>query len=173
MRGLLVALLLFLPQVASAQVRERLYPDESVRELWNRVVACAGSERDTTKTLEQVVFLVRDSTYFQDQLLKGEWAAPDTVYLTVGLENEGWVVAHELMHHALNGPPGPPSAKHPIELFTRCRLFEYQQKAGGMMGGARLDSLPPEPKRAAGTTLMGQWTERYYVRDPLTVNIYR
>jgi hypothetical protein len=120
-----------------AQEPVRLVPSAAVHDLWDKVVACAGPARDNAKTFEEIKFFLRRPTIFQGSPIKGEWVAPDTIYITAGYEREGWVIAHELLHHALNGPPG--GEKHPLNPFMfPCGLFEFQQHAGGMNGGTAL-----------------------------------
>lgn len=103
--------------VAPGRVIERLFVSADVQATWERVVACAGELRDTSKTLDQVVFLLRTAgkRLPNATLIKGEWVAPDTIFVTQGYEHSGWIVAHELLHHALNGPPG--TIKHPLSPF--------------------------------------------------------
>lgn len=105
-------------------VATRLTPDSTVEAVWERVVSCAGSHRDSTKTFAQIKFYERDTVPrpHGEPVLEGQWIAPDTIYLTKGFINDGWVVAHEMLHHALNGPPG--DIKHPIEPFMfPCNLY--------------------------------------------------
>lgn len=142
MRALVLALLLSLiPACATAQQTvtiTELVPGAGVRELWVKVLSCAGSLHDTTKTFEQIRFFERDSTYdAAGDLVLGEWAPPDTIFLTSGFERIGWIVAHEMLHHALNGPPG--GNPHPLDPFMfPCGLMEFQQYSGGMNGGTVL-----------------------------------
>jgi hypothetical protein len=107
-----------------AQIQQ-IYPGEGVRGLWDQVVACAGDSRDTSKTFEQITFMLRDSLASDAPgvTTAGEWNA-DTVFITKGYQRDGWVVAHELLHHALNGPPtGNP---HPLTPFQfPCGLYTH------------------------------------------------
>lgn len=111
----------------------RIMPGEGVRQIWDSVVACSGDRRDTTKTFEEIKFFERTPIVLQGDSLLGEWVSPDSIFLTEGYEYEGWIVAHEMLHHALNGPPtGNP---HPLDPFLfPCRLLLFQHRPGGIMG---------------------------------------
>jgi hypothetical protein len=105
---------------------QRILPGPAVRELWDSVVVCSGELRDTTQTFEEITFLLRDTTWVgvkNEDLLMGEWSA-DSIFITKGFELDGWVVAHEMLHHALNGPPtGNP---HPLTPFKfPCGLYDH------------------------------------------------
>lgn len=133
---------------SAARVIERLHVSDDVRVTWDRVVACAGGARDTTKTLEQVVFLLRTpgARLPNGKLMKGQWVAPDTIFITQGYEHSGWIVAHELLHHALNGPPGlpvPGRTEHPLNPF----MFPC-----GLWNDPTADV--PDPAESAPTDLM-------------------
>lgn len=143
LQSLIITVLLLLPGIVRSQQQVIITPivpaDGSVRELWDYVVECSGPARDTTKTFEQIKFFERDSMYINGgkDLLIGEWVAPDSIFLTKGFITEGWVVAHEMLHHALNGPPG--KDPHPLVPFMfPCKLMEFQQVTGGMNGGTPL-----------------------------------
>lgn len=123
----LLALFCALPLAAQVPVMvntTRLYPDSTVEATWQRVVSCAGPHYVATQTFEQIKFYERDTLPrpHGEPVLKGQWIAPDTIYLTKGFIHNGWVVAHEMLHHALNGPAG--DIKHPIEPFLfPCDLY--------------------------------------------------
>lgn len=125
--GLLLSLVLWVlfASVAFAQSPKvtQLYPGNGVRENWERVVACSGSDRDTTQTFEQIKFFERDSLTDRPEIL-GEWVKPDTIYITKGHIFDGWIVSHEMLHHALRGPPGVDP--HPMAVFIRCGLASFQ-----------------------------------------------
>jgi hypothetical protein len=146
-RALLLALVLYaVPALASAQQSEiRLVPGPGVRALWEQVVACAGEMRDTTKTFEEINWYLRDSTFYQGDLLLGEWVPPDTIYLLPGEHLKGWVVAHEMLHHAINGLREAGGNPHPLNPFMfPCQLMAFQQAAGGMNGGTPLKTAYAE-----------------------------
>jgi hypothetical protein len=142
----------------------RLVPDSTVRRLWDRVVGCAGTQRDTSQTFEQIKFYERDTVYLDGLPLKGEWVRPDTIYLTTGFEMDGWVVAHEMLHHALNGPPaGKQDDPHVLAItsFLGCGLLELQQTRPAM----------PPPANPPGLSSAGKVSSYFRPSDPLTNRI--
>lgn len=94
-------------------------PNSPIPLFWEMVKNCAGEYRDTTKTLEQVTWMLRSPITYHGDTLQGEWAN-DTIYLTEG-QFDDWVIAHELLHHALNGPSG--ENPHPLYPFLACGLL--------------------------------------------------
>jgi len=114
--------------IDSGRVVARLQVSDDVRTTWRRVTACATEHRDTTKTLDQVVFLLRTpgTRGPTGKLLKGEYVPPDTIYVTQGYEHSGWIIAHELLHHALGGPPAKRyGTAHPYVPFAfPCGLWD-------------------------------------------------
>jgi len=148
---LLIALSLLASPLA-AQQRVHITPmspsDGNVERLWQRVISCAGPTRDTTKTFEQIKFFERDTVISKSgRVLKGEWVPPDTIYLTKGFAEDGWVVAHEMLHHALNGPPSP-NGDDPhvvgMEAFINCGLAEFQAPK---QGAQPLPAYQPGPQQ--------------------------
>jgi hypothetical protein len=141
--GLLVSLLAVAAPLKAQAPTQQLYPGEQVHALWERVIACAGPMRDTTQTFEGMTFYVRDSTYSEaGRLIKGEWTPPGTIYLTRGFETNGWVIAHEMLHHALNGPRLP-ADPHPMEAFIGCGLMEIQQPRPPIVGVTTISAPSP------------------------------
>lgn len=129
----------------AGRIIERLAVSDDVRATWARVVACAGAARDTTQTFDQIVFLLRSPGRSTPggRPVKGEWVAPDTVLITQGWEHSGWVVAHELLHHAINGPPDRTNT-HPPEVFMRCGLW-YDPTGDGTPGASAAGALVGGP----------------------------
>ena len=102
-----------------------------INALWELAKYCAGAARDTTKTLEEIHWFRRSriSLPFRRGLLLGQWVPPDTIYVTEGFDRDPWVLAHEMLHHALNGPPLPKDTMdlwtfdpHPPGQFAACGL---------------------------------------------------
>lgn len=113
---LVVALALLAPQTCLDA--QQIAPGEGARVVWDAVVECAGEARDTTKTFEEIKFYLRAPKAG----IEGEWVPPDTIYITKGFERDVFTVAHEMMHHAIDGPRT--GVKHPVVPFVTCGLFE-------------------------------------------------
>jgi hypothetical protein len=131
---------------AKPHIVTQLNPNSSVRKVWDRVVSCAGAARDTTKTFEQIKFFQRDTVLMDGRVMKGEWVAPDTIFITTGFTHESWVVAHEMLHHALNGPPtGPREDPHvkAMVTFLGCGLLELQQPRAPLVGSSTYGAPSP------------------------------
>lgn len=142
---------------AKPRIVTQLRPDSSVRKVWDRVVSCSGAARDTSKTYEQIKFFQRDTVYMDGRVMKGEWVAPDSIFLTTGFERESWVVAHEMLHHALNGPPTAPKEDPHVKAmvtFLGCGLLELQQPRAPLVGSSSYAAPSPY--------------YRFDVTDPLT-----
>jgi hypothetical protein len=152
--GLLVGLLLICigrhahAQTAAPVHITELHPsdDGTVRKVWDQVVACAGPTRDTTKTFDQIKFFERDTVIAKSgRVIKGEWRN-DSIFITKGFVDNSWVVAHEMLHHALNGPPNPNhDDPHVLAMaaFLGCGLAEFQEPKPNAM---------PLPKYPTGTS---------------------
>lgn len=82
---------------------------------------------------------LRDVKWFKahlldpSQIIVAFFRPPDTVVLDPHVLNEVAIVAHELMHVKLGGPPSPPHDPHPFVPFASCGLMAWQ-----------LDSLLPD-----------------------------
>jgi hypothetical protein len=135
--ALLGALLIgLMPTTCAAQERVNVVqvaPVEPVMDsLWSSVLPCADDKRVPEQNLKGLVWFLRDPVIIDRPFREhpdttlGEWVpggavAPDTIYLSRGHESDGWVIAHELLHHAMAGPPqGDP---HPRYNFGKCNLL--------------------------------------------------
>lgn len=141
----------------------QLEPGDGIRALWNHVVGCAGKYRDTTQTFEGITFYLRDTTYAPSgKLVKGAWSPPGNIYLTVGFETQALYIAHEMMHHALNGPRGG-DPHYPAEPWITCGLMERQQEMAPLVREV-METTPP----AGLTTPHSKTFVQYRTADPLT-----
>jgi hypothetical protein len=144
----------------------QLFPDSSVRAVWDRVVSCSEGSRDTTQTFEQIKFFERDSLPAPRSQVKGEWIAPDSIFITKGYTQDGWVVAHEMLHHALRGPSGPGVDPHPMAIFIKCGLASFQYPTPHAVTNAPVIVVP-------GSTTVATVSNLYRTTDPLTNRLVR
>jgi hypothetical protein len=166
MKRLALALLL-IPTLLGAQQRVHITPlspaDSSIKMVWNQVVACAGPTRDTSQTFDQIKFFERDTVIAKSgRVIKGEWVPPDTIYLTKGFASNSWVVAHEMLHHALNGPrntAGDDPHVVGMAAFLGCGLAEFQEPKPNQL---------PQPKRVPGQDKAPPVSNKYTSESPLT-----
>jgi hypothetical protein len=109
------------------RIIEQLHVGPDVEQTWRRVVSCAGEHADRQKDLSQVIFVLRTPGKRgpSGKLTKAEYVRPDTIFITQGYEHSGWIVAHELLHFALNGPPDSLyGTSHPYVPFAYpCGLY--------------------------------------------------
>jgi hypothetical protein len=107
---------------------ERITPVPGrVEVLWSLARLCAGRSLDSARSLREVKWFLRDRFPIPGGgIITGEWVPPDTILITRGFERDPWVITHELLHHALNGPPLPENPlelvhfdPHPVQ-FDRC-----------------------------------------------------
>jgi hypothetical protein len=91
---------------------------------WKMVQACSGIHAAADQPLDSVKWFAGDLVAMdRTHQLAGLWVPPDTILLDAGAIDDPRVVAHELLHHLLRGPPG--DDKHPLFYFVvRCHLFE-------------------------------------------------
>lgn len=125
MRRLLLSVVLLFSITCSspAQSLQLLTPkaDGPVPALWGSVVSCLGDLRDTAQTLQRVTWMLRSPVLINGDTLIGQWSG-DTIFLTEGHENDDWVIKHELVHHALSGPPMKTNP-HPLMPFLACGVY--------------------------------------------------
>ena len=111
---------------SSPRVLARLHVSDDVRGTWARVLACAGAYADSTKRLEDVVFLIREpgARTGAGVLSKGEFVRPDTIYITQGYQHSGWIVAHELLHYATSAHDFGNELHPPTPFMFPCTLYD-------------------------------------------------
>jgi hypothetical protein len=126
--SLLVAALLLCGASAPAAA-DRRAPLDSVRyeSAWERVQSCSGRLPIPGHALAQLVVIPESLVSIGGHRVFARWVPGDTMFITQGLPDTGWVVRHELLHLLLQGPT-PPSDPHPMEPFAfPCHLLQIQQ----------------------------------------------
>lgn len=90
---------------------------------WTYVQRCSGLTNDSLSptTVHWIAAPLIEHDRFHAQI--GEWLPPDTIKLDTSRVNDPVLIAHELLHHLLRGPPRPYPA-HPIMYFVvLCHLM--------------------------------------------------
>jgi hypothetical protein len=129
MRALLVfALLLLTPS------RVRLAP-ERYESAWLAVQKCSGRLPIPGHELSHLVVLAAPSLSIDGHRVLALWMPGDTLLITTGLPDTGWVIRHELLHFLMQGPTPEHGGPHPLEPFAfPCLAMEFQHVPGGIMG---------------------------------------
>lgn len=110
------------------------------RAAWNYDLACTGLTPQPGGALDDVTWVVvhTGSLYvghFSHAI--GLWVYPDTIVIEADAVRTPWVLAHELLHHLLRGPPPDQGGPHPWTPFAfPCQLMGFQHAAAGIMGGS-------------------------------------
>lgn len=107
----------------------RIAPPPAADSLWHVVGACSGAPVLPGGDLSDVVWMV-DSVAVHDRFhgSRAVWSPPDTITFDVGLDYNAypWVIAHELLHHRMRGPP---ETVHPLNPFLfPCKLMPIQNR---------------------------------------------
>ena len=119
-------ILLFLLQISILQPAK-------ADSLWKAVVECSGRTVQPGGDLSNVKWF-EDTLVVKDSFpsVWAVWHRPDSIVLDVN-HRENWVIAHELLHHLLRGPPLPvdrPATEldtHPLNPFWfPCKLMAVQ-----------------------------------------------
>ena len=95
--------------------------------LWQAMRACSQAPVQPGGNLTDVVWM-RDSLLQLDRFHNGfgNWLPPDTIVLDNAHVNYQWVIAHELLHQLLRGPPG--KDRHPFNPFWfPCKIMPLQR----------------------------------------------
>lgn len=106
-----------------------------VQAAWEYDKVCSQMEPVPGGTLEDVKWFLYPADSHHDKQgdrILGEWIAPDTIRLDSLYADSSWVIAHELLHHLINGrhPAGYP---HPWVPFAfPCQLTDWQHYGGIM-----------------------------------------
>jgi hypothetical protein len=122
-------LLLLLVLAPPLQAQQRIPPPGVADSLWQAIRECSGAPVQPGGDLSDVVWMV-DSVAAHDRFhgSRASWSPPDTIRFDVDLDyvNVPWVIAHELLHHLLRGPP---HAVHPLNPFLfPCKLMPLQHE---------------------------------------------
>ena len=115
------------------QLQVAIPQPEKAESLWQAMADCSGVAVQPGGDLSDVKWFT-DSLVAKDRFHAklGAWFPPDSIVLDVDRQ-EPWVVAHELLHHRLRGPPLPKDRlatifdTHPFNPFSYpCRVMPYQ-----------------------------------------------
>lgn len=125
---LLLLVLLLLVFAPPLRAQQRIPLPAVADSLWQTVRDCSGAPVQAGGDLGDVIWLV-DSVSARDRFHGSEaiWSPPDTITFDLELDYNAhaWVIAHELLHHLLRGPPGP--VVHPFNpFFFPCKLMPLQ-----------------------------------------------
>jgi hypothetical protein len=94
---------------------------------WARVQSCSGRAPLPGHSLEQLVVIAEPEVSIGGHRVLARWVDGDSMFVTAGIPDTGWVVRHELLHMLMQGP-APPSDPHPMDPFAfPCKLLERQQ----------------------------------------------
>jgi hypothetical protein len=131
----LAALCFTSPLVAQTRIPAPAAADS----LWQVIRACSGAPVTTGGDLKDVVWMV-DSVTAKSRFrtIIAMWTPPDTITIDVDVDyvDNPWVVAHELLHHLLRGPPG--TVAHPFQPFYwPCKLMPQYHGISQALPGQR------------------------------------
>lgn len=97
---------------------------------WELDLGCTGLTPQFGGQLHDVTWIVvKNGSLYVDHFAPavGLWLAPDTIIVDSAFANVKWVLAHELMHHLLRGPPSDQGGPHPWFPFAfPCELMAGQ-----------------------------------------------
>ena len=126
--------------VSARDERPRIFtpipPPGAADSLWQAMRACSGAAVQPGGDLADVKWFVGDLVaYDRFHSILAAFRPPDTIWVNSGHRDSLWLIAHELLHHLLRGPPG--KDKHPFTPFWfPCQAMPAQHQAGGI-GAAR------------------------------------
>jgi len=119
-----------------------VHPDSAtIARAWQYDLACSGLSPQPGSALNDVTFVVipAGTLYVDGRAVYGYHFSNGLTLLDAGFFNDFWLLAHELMHQLLRGPPVDQGGPHPWWPFAfPCELMAGQNTPGGMiMSGGR------------------------------------
>lgn len=124
---------------------QRVPPPPSAAAMWKHDLECSGIRPAPGTSLDSVVWLVGvwGPDPVDSSVTLGEWLPPDTIALLPLTYTSPVIVAHELMHHLLQGPDA--EDVHP-KAFYDCDLMPEQHPVDSV---SQLVGAEPKPFRRA------------------------
>jgi hypothetical protein len=99
----------------------RTPPPESADSAWQYVLRCSHAKVQPGGDLKDVKWFIADLLSHSRDSTIGLWLPPDTIVLDLTVSQDPDIVAHELLHHLLRGPPHD---AHPMVPFLfPCQLI--------------------------------------------------
>lgn len=130
MRALALVLVALLAHAQEPESDVRAIPEPAVaKDAWVRVLACSNPIGVLTVPggdLKDVHWFTAKLAHTCEYANLGRWAPPDSIIIDERAVGEVLIVAHELLHQRLRGPPFP-FPGHPFVPFAApCNLMAYQ-----------------------------------------------